>query len=59
MWLFLSTEFPFLGASQDGIMYIGGYKIGLVALLAYSLMSTTSVQLWGRFVNLKSFTKTA
>ena len=27
---FLSTEFPFLGASPDGIMYIGDYKIGLV-----------------------------
>lgn len=25
---FLSTEFPFLGASPDGIMYIGDYKIG-------------------------------
>lgn len=27
---FLSTKFPFLGASLDGIMYIGDYKIGLV-----------------------------
>ena len=30
MWLFLNTEFPFLGTSPDGIMYIGDYKIGLV-----------------------------
>ena len=28
--LFLSTQFPFLGASPDGIMYVGEGKFALI-----------------------------